>query len=266
MKIFISHASEDKEVFVRGIAWELRDRGIEVWYDEYVLRMGDGLREAIDNGLATCDYGIVVVSSAFFAKQWPKAELDALFGRALGNRRRFLLPIRHGVSLEFIQRQSPLLASRFIVDSAEGVSSIVGHILQTCVDDDRVLRNQGSIHTGLTYSHRYFNPPGEVPRIGYQLRSGTFAELQSQLRPREVILAYGRPYGTHEIAAHVMSEERMLELERDFWLPPDYFAVDVRKALAGFDNPLTQKDLESLLGKNRGELGQPPNQGPQADG
>jgi hypothetical protein len=44
--IFISHASEDKETFVRGLARELQEAGWRVWYDEFSLSAGDSLREA----------------------------------------------------------------------------------------------------------------------------------------------------------------------------------------------------------------------------
>src|SRR5215213_115200 len=40
---FISHASEDKEAFVKGLAHELRLLGAKVFYDEFTLRVGDSL-------------------------------------------------------------------------------------------------------------------------------------------------------------------------------------------------------------------------------
>jgi hypothetical protein len=57
--VFISHASEDKDVFVRPLAEALRNAGIKVWYDEFTLQWGASLRETIDRGLATSRYGLV---------------------------------------------------------------------------------------------------------------------------------------------------------------------------------------------------------------
>ena len=51
--VFISHASEDKDEIVRPLANALRSEGLEVWYDEFSLRIGDSLRRKIDHGLAT---------------------------------------------------------------------------------------------------------------------------------------------------------------------------------------------------------------------
>ena len=42
---FISHASEDKETFVRGLAQGLSSEGLRIWYDEITLSVGDSLRE-----------------------------------------------------------------------------------------------------------------------------------------------------------------------------------------------------------------------------
>jgi hypothetical protein len=42
-KVFISHASEDKERFVIRFAETLRCAGIEAWLDQWELRPGDSL-------------------------------------------------------------------------------------------------------------------------------------------------------------------------------------------------------------------------------
>ena len=63
--IFICHASEDKEPFVRELANALIDKGLRVWYDDFSLTLGDSLRSKIDQGLANCRYGIVVLVRLF---------------------------------------------------------------------------------------------------------------------------------------------------------------------------------------------------------
>lgn len=66
---FISHASEDKDNFVRPLVNELSQLGINVWFDEQTLEIGDSLRRNIDTGLKKASYGIVVLSHAFFSKK-----------------------------------------------------------------------------------------------------------------------------------------------------------------------------------------------------
>ena len=46
--LFISHASEDKD-FVGPLAGALSSQGLEIWYDEYELQIGDRVRDRIDH-------------------------------------------------------------------------------------------------------------------------------------------------------------------------------------------------------------------------
>lgn len=77
--VFISHASEDKDDFVRELAEKSKVAGLKVFYDEMTLTWGDSLRAKIDYGLANSRFGVVVLSEAFFQKEWPQRELDGLF-------------------------------------------------------------------------------------------------------------------------------------------------------------------------------------------
>ncbi|MBK8819070.1 MAG: toll/interleukin-1 receptor domain-containing protein [Saprospiraceae bacterium] len=45
--VFVSHASEDKEDFVRDFVKCLHEYGLKVWYDEFTLRVGDSLRRSM---------------------------------------------------------------------------------------------------------------------------------------------------------------------------------------------------------------------------
>jgi hypothetical protein len=68
--VFICHASEDKDELVRPLAAALKGEHVDVWYDEFSLKVGDSLRQSIDRGLAGARFGVVVLSPAFFKKSW----------------------------------------------------------------------------------------------------------------------------------------------------------------------------------------------------
>lgn len=121
--LFLSHASEDKNDLVRPLAEKLRD-DFEVWYDEYELVLGDSLLQKITEGLHKCDYGVVVLSRPFFAKKWPRAELDGLFALET-NERKVILPIWKDVTEEDVKAFSPILAGRLGVPSADGIERII---------------------------------------------------------------------------------------------------------------------------------------------
>lgn len=133
---FISHASEDKADFVRPLAERLRQEHIEVWYDEFSLRVGDSLRRSIDKGLSQSRFGVVVLSPSFFAKGWAQRELDGLVAREI-DEHGILLPVWHGVTRSDILAYSPPLADKVATSSADGIDEVVRKLCE-------VIRPQGS--------------------------------------------------------------------------------------------------------------------------
>ncbi|NUJ88833.1 DUF1883 domain-containing protein [Plantibacter sp. MCCC 1A11337] len=115
--VFISHASEDKVSVAEPLAIALRERGLKVWLDKTELRIGDSLRRKIDYGLAHSAFGIVILSSSFFAKGWPQYELDGIIGLSVNGDQR-MLPIWHEISRDEIARQSPSLVDKIARNTA----------------------------------------------------------------------------------------------------------------------------------------------------
>jgi hypothetical protein len=121
---FISHASEDKDGFVRELAEALRAKGARVWYDEFTLKVGDSLRGNIDRGLAGSRFGVVILSEHFFRKEWTNRELDGLVALEVQGKSR-ILPIWHKVSKDEVARYSPPLADKVALNtSLKSVSEI----------------------------------------------------------------------------------------------------------------------------------------------
>lgn len=114
--IFISHASEDKDNFVRQLVIALQERGISVWFDEFEIKIGDSLRESVDKGLAASRFGIVVLSEAFLNRNWPMQELNGLFAREIEGQK-IILPIWHGLSKRQILEYSPMLADKYALST-----------------------------------------------------------------------------------------------------------------------------------------------------
>ncbi len=115
--VFISHASEDKDEVVRPLASALKEHGLEVWYDEYELKIGDSLRRKIDSGLAKSKFGIVVLSKPFLSKGWTNYELDGLVTKSV-TQEQVLLPIWHNISKKEVIDYSPSLADKLARNTA----------------------------------------------------------------------------------------------------------------------------------------------------
>ena len=110
--VFISHASEDKAAFVQPLVEALQDSGVRVWYDALDMQWGISLREQIDNGIKRSKYAILVFSKNFFAKKWPKRELDGILAKeeVTGTTP---LPIWYNISYEDVYEFSPTLSGLY---------------------------------------------------------------------------------------------------------------------------------------------------------
>ena len=126
--VFISHAHEDKDEVARPLVVALIELGLSVWYDEFVLSIGDNLRLKIDEGIANSKFGVVIFSEHFFAKQWSQYELDGLVSKH-GLATQNILPIWHQVTREYLTAQSPSLVNiRALATSSSTIAEIAAEI------------------------------------------------------------------------------------------------------------------------------------------
>ena len=114
---FISYASEDKDTFVRPLAKFLSEKGAKVWYDDFILKVGDSLRQQIEDGLRKSRFGIVILSEHFFNKQWTQRELNGLF-QLETQRQSVILPIWHKLSKDEVIQYSPILSDKVALNTS----------------------------------------------------------------------------------------------------------------------------------------------------
>lgn len=77
-KVFICHASEDKERFVLDFATKLSSKGIDTWVDIWEIYPGDSLVDKIfEEGITNAQAVIVVLSKYSVNKPWVREELNA---------------------------------------------------------------------------------------------------------------------------------------------------------------------------------------------
>jgi hypothetical protein len=115
--IFLCHAWDDRQ----GAAKELHDLlvslGIKVWFSEKDVMLGTSLLREIDKGLAKSRVGVVLVTPALIRRLQGESiadkELSALLQKNL------LIPIVHNTTYDDLRNESPMLASRSGLDTAE---------------------------------------------------------------------------------------------------------------------------------------------------
>lgn len=181
--VFISHASEDKDAFVRELAQALQDSGLRVWYDEWALVVGDRLRRRINEGLKRSRFGIVVLSHNFFSKNWPQDELDGLSALEANGEDR-ILPIWLGVTKNDVLSYSPLLAERLGFPASRGVSDAVAEI------------------------RRAVDRAPLVPRPSQSLdRRRRRESIDTTLRPRSLVGDEGQAFGVNADSSELQTRE-----------------------------------------------------------
>jgi hypothetical protein len=125
---FIAHAHEDKPNLVRPLANELEKMGFRIWYDEFELRVGDSLRQSIDRGLVNSRFGVVILSKAFFFKNWTQYELNGLTAREMEGHK-VILPVWYKITKEDILQYSPTLADKIaVVTKGRGIKKVAAEL------------------------------------------------------------------------------------------------------------------------------------------
>ena len=144
--VFISHAGEDREEVAAPLAAALTRAGFKVWLDTSELRLGDSLRERIDEGLAESRFGVVILSPSFFSKHWPQRELNGLFARDIQSPK-VLLPVWHNLDATRVATLSPLLADRKAVNTAHGLREVTAAIIDSILSVSEYSATQTPLRT-----------------------------------------------------------------------------------------------------------------------
>ena len=91
--VLLSHSAKDKAV-VRPLAERLRKDGLKVWFDEWVLKLGDSIPAKIEEGLQHSRVLVLCMSANAFASEWTQLEVGTFrFRNPLYKDRRFI-PLR----------------------------------------------------------------------------------------------------------------------------------------------------------------------------
>ena len=88
--VFLSHSAKDKAV-VRPLAERLRQDGLKVWFDEWVLKPGDSIPAKIEAGLERSRVLVLCMSAQAFGSDWAQLETGTFrFRDPLNKERRFI--------------------------------------------------------------------------------------------------------------------------------------------------------------------------------
>ena len=78
-KVFISYSRRDAH-WARSFAQALKQRGISVWFDEFDVRPGEPLRDALESALRNSDVLVALLDPEYPSKPAVFFELGAFIG------------------------------------------------------------------------------------------------------------------------------------------------------------------------------------------
>jgi WD40 repeat protein len=90
--LFLSHNSRDKAK-VRTLAKRLRDAGLKVWFDEWVIKTGDDIYLAIERGLEAARVQVLCLSPEALSSDWVTLERNTVLFRDPTNAGRRFVPL-----------------------------------------------------------------------------------------------------------------------------------------------------------------------------
>jgi tetratricopeptide (TPR) repeat protein len=115
--VFISYAHADSD-WVRVLAENLNQAGLQVFYDEWDIAPGDVLVHKLDEGIRSSRNGILIVSPASLSRPYVQEEYAAMMTRAIAGKQRLIPALLKDAEMP------PFMASRVYVDfrNADGPS------------------------------------------------------------------------------------------------------------------------------------------------
>lgn len=91
--IFLCHSSKNKP-FVRKLVDRLNNDGIDTWFDEIEIKIGEEIHTKINEGLRKSDFFAIVLSNESVKSKWVENELNSASAfEKYANRGVFVLPI-----------------------------------------------------------------------------------------------------------------------------------------------------------------------------
>ena len=115
--LFLCHAWEDRRLGARELFDAFDDLGVDVWFSEEHLELGSSLPRQLDRGIARSRVGVVLVTPAMLSALHRGGFADQELGALLSTGR--VIPVLHEVSYEELSGESPLLAQRAGLSTAD---------------------------------------------------------------------------------------------------------------------------------------------------
>lgn len=216
-KVFISHSSSDRAFVESSLVPVLQRAGLETWYSQDDIRASQNWERSILKGLESCDWFLVVMSSAAAASPWVKAEVHW----ALGNRRTQFVPvmIEECNPLDFDLRMPQIQYVDYRRASPSADSFLLQSFRSAGIDSEAIrIRSMPAKITSLTAPRSHFHCGPWVPAEFFIGREEELAEARELIDSRQSFLIIGYPRAGKTSLCHKLRKQYEDEGRNDLLL------------------------------------------------
>lgn len=107
--VFLSHANADKLSYVDDLYTALSKLKINIFYDKEELSWGDNWKDKILEGTEKSEFAIIVISKAFFGREWTERELNEFLQKQNESGQKVILPLLYDISFDDVKEHYPEL-------------------------------------------------------------------------------------------------------------------------------------------------------------
>ena len=192
----------------------LSEAGVYAWLDESEIRLGQSIRQKIDEGLANCTSATVILSRPFFMKNWTQYEMDGIVGRQMKGEI-LLFPIQHGITIEEIRNHSPSLAGISLWNSSnhsfeEIAAEIAGQLgVESQAPAEPPVEQTSQLHGTLSVTNR-----SRTFGVIYVAPAGTPELPEGQEPELHIFALLGEPTGWLRMVQHNEELECLIDQDK----------------------------------------------------
>jgi len=133
--VFLSHSSLDKDIFVSELSEKLSNKGLKVFEDVKVFKIGQSQTDMMNMGILNSRFVVIFLSKNFIESGWSQYEFKSFLNREINEKRVIILPIWHDVSVDEVRQYNPYIVDKYAFNtSKQTLDEMVNQIHQVVLD------------------------------------------------------------------------------------------------------------------------------------
>ncbi len=133
--VFLSHSSLDKDIFVSELSGKLSNKGLKVFEDVKVFKIGQSQTDMMNMGILNSRFVVIFLSKNFIDSGWSQYEFKSFLNREINEKRVIILPIWHEVSVDDVRQYNPYIVDKYAFNtSKQTLDEMVNQIHQVVLD------------------------------------------------------------------------------------------------------------------------------------